>query len=133
MTLNRESVVYGITQIIKRHANVSDNEKLLKMSENILETSIYFVKFLGENNSSRDLEDLINNAANRSDTYVRKVLSGTSLAFAFGMLNLPANVVGGLTGSYISKVYGNFNSDEKTSITNMIRETYVFSKDNTPL
>ena len=133
MILNRESTVNDIKKIIERYTNVSDNEKLLEMSENTLESAIHFVKFLSQNNSANDLEKLINNAANNSDTFVRKVLAGTSLAFAFGTLNLPPDVVGGLTGAYISKVYGNFNSDEKTSVTNIMRDTYVFSRKNTPL
>lgn len=127
--LTREFAIEGIKKVIQRYANASNQHLLEEMSGNILDSGMYVAKYLSQNHKPQDLENLISDFASKSDTYVRKVLSGASLAFAFGMIQLPPDMVGSLSGIYISEIYSNFNSEEKTSIVNMMREMYIFSKD----
>jgi len=128
----RRESVNEIQKVIKKYSNFTDQKKVEDFSEIILDASIECMQSVKPNFDENDLRNIMTRLTNNCDTYVRKTLSGMTLAFVLGTFNLPQSVAGSLTGVFINKVYGQFNSEEKTAVTNMMRDMYAVATVRSP-
>lgn len=128
----RQDNINEIQKIVKKYANFTDQKKLAAFSDQIFDAAIECMQIIKPGFSGDDFEKLMIRLTTNCDTYIRKVLSGMTLAFLLGTYKFPQDNAGSLTGIFINMVYGEYDSDEKSSIVNMMRDMYVVAQRKSP-